>query len=75
VREVKQELRKELAAVREEMREREEKWQTEEADRMKRMKMIEEKVEQREKKESKNNDIIIGIGGIRGNIERGWKNG
>jgi CTP synthase (UTP-ammonia lyase) len=39
------------------------------------MKMIEEKVKQREKKERKNNVIIIEIGGIRGNIERGWKNG
>jgi hypothetical protein len=38
---------------------------------MKRMKMIEEKMEQREKKERKNNVI----GGIRGNIESGWKNG
>jgi hypothetical protein len=40
---------------------------------MKRMKMIEEKMEQREKKKRKNNVIITGIGGIRGNIERGWK--
>jgi hypothetical protein len=72
VREEKEELRKELAA---EMRGREEKWQAEEADWMKRMKMIEEKMEQREKKERKNNVIITGIGGIRGNIERGWKNG
>jgi hypothetical protein len=32
VREENEELRKELAAVREEMREREEKWQAEEAD-------------------------------------------
>jgi hypothetical protein len=38
---------------------------------MKRMKMIEEKMEQREKKERENNVIITGIGGIRGNIERG----
>jgi hypothetical protein len=68
VREEKEELRKELAA---EMRGREEKWQAEEADWMKRMKMIEEKMEQREKKERKNNVIITGIGGIRGNIERG----
>jgi hypothetical protein len=37
---------------------------------MKRMKMIEEKMEQKEKKERKNNVIITGIGGIRGNIER-----
>jgi hypothetical protein len=39
-------------------------------------KLIEEKMEQREKKERKNNVIITGIGGIRGNIERGveeWK--
>jgi hypothetical protein len=36
---------------------------------MKRMKMIEEKLEQREK----NNVIITGIWGIRGNIERGEK--
>jgi hypothetical protein len=56
--------------VREEMRGREEKWQPEEADWMKRMKMIEEKMEQREKKERKNNVIIIGMEGIRGNIER-----
>jgi hypothetical protein len=56
--------------VREEMRGREEKWQEEEVDWMKRMKMIEEKMEQREKKERKNNVIITGIGGIRGNIER-----
>jgi hypothetical protein len=34
------------------------------------MKMIEEKIEQREKKGRKNNVIITGIGGIRGNIER-----
>jgi hypothetical protein len=40
------------------------------------MKMIEEKMEQRKKKERRNNVIIImGIGEIRGNIERGWKNG
>jgi hypothetical protein len=67
VRKEKEELRKELAAA---MREREGKWQAEEADWMKRMKMIEEKMEQREKKERKNNVIITGIGGIRGNIER-----
>jgi hypothetical protein len=42
---------------------------------MKRMKMIEEKMEQREKKERKNNVIITGIGGIRGNIQRGWNIG
>jgi hypothetical protein len=42
---------------------------------MRRLKMIEEKMEQREKKEGKNNVIITGIGGIRGNIGRGWKNG
>jgi hypothetical protein len=41
----------------------------------KRIKIIEEKMEQREKKERKNNVIITGIGGIKGNIERGWKNG
>jgi hypothetical protein len=41
----------------------------EELDWMKRMKKIEEKMEQREKKDRK-----IGIGGIRGNIERGWWN-
>jgi hypothetical protein len=41
---------------------------------MKRMKMIEEKMEQREKKERKNNVMMTGIGGISGNIERGWKN-
>jgi hypothetical protein len=35
------------------------------------MKIIEEKMEQREKKERKNNVIITGIEGIRGNIERG----
>jgi hypothetical protein len=34
------------------------------------MKMIEEKMEQKEKKGRKNNVIITGIGGIRGNIER-----
>jgi hypothetical protein len=34
------------------------------------MKMIEEEMEQREKTEKKNNVIITGIGGIRGNIER-----
>jgi hypothetical protein len=56
--------------VREEMRGREERWQAEEADWMKRMKMIEEKMEQREKTEKKDNVIITGIGGIRGNIER-----
>jgi hypothetical protein len=38
---------------------------------MKRMKMIKEKMEQIEKKERKNNVIITGIGGIRGNIESG----
>jgi hypothetical protein len=37
---------------------------------MRRMKMIEEKMEQKEKKGRKNNVIITGIGGIRGNIER-----
>jgi hypothetical protein len=31
-------------------------------------------MEQREKKERKNNVIITGIEGIRGNIERGEKN-
>jgi hypothetical protein len=41
--------------VREEMRGREEKGQTEEVDWMKRMKMIEEKMEPREKRERKNN--------------------
>jgi hypothetical protein len=51
VRKGKGELRKELAAVKEEMRGREEKWQVEEA------------------------DVITGIGGIRGNIKKGWKNG
>jgi hypothetical protein len=64
--------------VREEMRGREEKWQVEETDWMKRMEMIEEKMEQREKNERKNNVILTGIGGIRGNIKRGcggWKNG
>jgi hypothetical protein len=40
---------------------------------MKRMKKIEEKMEQREKKDRKNNVIIAGMGGIRGNIERGGK--
>jgi hypothetical protein len=64
-------LRKELAAVREEMTGREEKGQLEKADWMKTMKMIEEKMEQREKKERKNNVIITGIGAISGNIERG----
>jgi hypothetical protein len=44
-------LRKELAAVREEMRGREEKWQADKVDWMKRMKMIEEK------KKRKNNVI------------------
>jgi hypothetical protein len=68
------ELRKELPAVREEMRGREEKLQAEEADWMKTTKMVEEKMEQREKKGTKNNVIIAGIGGIRENIERGWKN-
>jgi hypothetical protein len=64
-------FRTELVAVREEMRGREERWQAEEADDwMKRMKMIEEEMEQREKTEKKNNVIITGIGGIRGNIER-----
>jgi hypothetical protein len=63
VREEKRELRKELAAMREEMRGREEKWQAEDADWMKRMKMIEEKMAQREKRERKNNVIITGIGG------------
>jgi hypothetical protein len=43
---------------------------------MKRMKMMEKKMEQKDKKGRKNNVIIItGIGGISGNIERGWKNG
>jgi hypothetical protein len=37
---------------------------------MERMKMIEEKLEQKEKKKRKNNVIITGIGGIRGNIQR-----
>jgi hypothetical protein len=37
---------------------------------MERMKMIDEKMEQREKREGKNNVIITGIGGIKGNIER-----
>ncbi|KAH0809644.1 hypothetical protein GEV33_013146 [Tenebrio molitor] len=67
VREEKGELGKELAAVRKEMRRREEKWQAKEADWMERMKMIEEKMEQRKKKERKNNVITTGIGGIRGN--------
>jgi flagellar motility protein MotE (MotC chaperone) len=74
IREMREEiktLRKELAAVREEMRGREDKGQLEKADWMKRMKMIEEKMEQREKKERKNNVIITGIGAISGNIERG----
>jgi hypothetical protein len=59
-------------AVREEMRGRPARkmLQAEEADWMKRMKMIEEEMEQREKTEKKNNVIITGIGGIRGNIER-----
>jgi hypothetical protein len=70
VREEKGEVGKELEAVREAMRGREEKWQAEEADWMKRIKM-----EQREKKERKNNVKITGIGTIKGNIERGWKNG
>jgi hypothetical protein len=73
VREEKGELGKELAAVRKEMRRREEKWQAKEADWMERMKMIEEKMEQRKKKERKNNVITTGIGGIRGNVERGVK--
>jgi flagellar motility protein MotE (MotC chaperone) len=71
VREENGEARKELAAVREDMRGREEKWQAEETDWMKRIKMIEEKIKQREKKERKNNVIITGIRGIRGNIVRG----
>jgi hypothetical protein len=74
IREMREEiktLRKELAAVREEMRGREEKGQLEKADWMKRMEMIEEKMEQREKKERKNNVIITGIGAISGNVERG----
>jgi predicted transposase YbfD/YdcC len=57
--------------VKEEMKGIEEKWQVEELDWIKRMKMIEEKMEQREKNDRKNNVIITGIGGIRGNIERG----
>ncbi|KAJ3634288.1 hypothetical protein MTP99_011181 [Tenebrio molitor] len=76
IREIREEiktLRKELVAVREEMRGREEKGLAEKADWMKRMKMIEEKMEQREKKERKNNVIITGIRAIRGNIERGVK--
>jgi hypothetical protein len=52
------------------MRGREEKWQTEEVDWIERMKMVEEKMEQREKMERKNNVIITGIRGMRGNIER-----
>ncbi|KAH0808218.1 hypothetical protein GEV33_014571 [Tenebrio molitor] len=64
-------LRKEIAAVREEIRGREEKGQTQKADWVNRMKMIEKKMEQREKKERKNNVIITGIGGLRGNMERG----
>jgi hypothetical protein len=63
------EIRKELAAVREEMREREEKWQAEKADWMKRMKMIQEKMEQREKKERNSNVIITGIGGLKEGVE------
>jgi hypothetical protein len=39
------------------------------------MKMKEEKMEQREKKERKNNVIMTEMERIRGNIERGWKNG
>jgi uncharacterized hydantoinase/oxoprolinase family protein len=74
IREENKVLRKELTAVREEMRGRELKGQAEKADWMKRMKMIEEKMEQRENKERKNNVIITGIGGISGNLERGWKN-
>jgi hypothetical protein len=35
--------------------------------------MIEEKMEQREKKDRKNNVIITGIGGIRGNIGGGGR--
>jgi hypothetical protein len=70
VREQKGELRKEFRPVREEKRGREEKWQAEEVDWMKRMKMIEEKVEQREKNEKKNNVIITGIGGVRGNMRK-----
>jgi hypothetical protein len=69
IREIREEiktLRKELVAVREEMRGREEKGLAEKADWMKRMKMM----EQREKKERKNNVIITGIGAISGNIER-----
>ncbi|KAH0808723.1 hypothetical protein GEV33_014068 [Tenebrio molitor] len=64
-------IRKELAAVREEMRGREEKGQLEKADWMERMKMIEEKMEQRENKEKKNNVIITGTEAISGNLERG----
>jgi hypothetical protein len=65
-----EELRKELVAVRGQMRGREGKWQAEKADWMKRMKMMEEKMEQREKKEKRNNVMITGEGGIRENIER-----
>jgi hypothetical protein len=64
------EIRQDMAGIREEMRGREEKWQAEEADWMKRMKMIRGKMEQRENMERRNNVIITGIGGIRGNIER-----
>jgi uncharacterized hydantoinase/oxoprolinase family protein len=70
IREENKVLRKELTAVREEMRGRELKGQAEKADWMKRMKMIEEKMEQGEKKERKNNVIITGIGGISGNMYR-----
>jgi hypothetical protein len=35
------------------------------------MRMLEEKMEQREKKERRNNVIITGVRGIRGNIDRG----
>jgi hypothetical protein len=42
---------------------------------MRRMKMMEEKMEQKEKKGRKNNVIITGIGGIRGNIERRMEEG
>jgi hypothetical protein len=59
-----EELRKELVAVRGQMRGREGKWQAEKADWMKRMKMMEEK------KEKRNNVMITGEGGIRENIER-----
>jgi hypothetical protein len=74
IREMREEiktLRKELAAVREEMTGREEKGQLKKTDWMKRMKMIDEKMEHREKKERKKNVIITGIGAISGNIERG----